>query len=213
MAEREKDSLQVNDELQILSQNLTRLMQDKNLDSKEISALTGISVSLLNKLKRGEGNPTLGTLISLANFLGVSIDTLVSPTLTTQEPVTVIPLYELDQAHDVKKAESSKSNIFLKTQEIHNDHLFAVKIKNASLSPFFDKGSVFIISEKQKFTDGDIVLVRINDEYNVFRKIFIKNKGLLFQYISLEADPHVYDNYRIIGPAVKVIHHLAMSHE
>lgn len=206
------ESTKTSRELVYLGKNLMKLMREKSIDTKELSALSGISVSLLNALKRGDGNPTLGTLISLANFFNVSIDNLISTSSINQEALMVIPVFDIQDANDIEKHKAPRS-IYLKIENETHKNFFAVQINNSSLMPFFDKGSIFIISTHKKYADGDFVLVRINDEYNVLRKIFVKNKGLLFQYISLDAEPHSYDNYRIIGTVSKVIHNLGISNE
>ncbi|WP_423064064.1 S24 family peptidase [Candidiatus Paracoxiella cheracis] len=194
-------------ELICLGRNLIKLMHEKHVDIKELSALSGISVSLLNALKRGDGNPTLGTLISLANFFDVSIHSLISTEVINQEALMIIPIFDIQDANNIEESKAAR-NIYLKVEHGCQSNLFAVQINNSSLMPFFEKGSVFIVSKSKKYADGDIALVRINDEHNVLRKIFIKNQGLLFQYISLDAEPHYYDHYSIIGIVTKVIHNM-----
>lgn len=194
-------------ELAQLAENLNNLMREKDIETKQLSALTGISASLLNSLKRGDGNPTLGTLISLANFFDVTIDALVLSDARKQEAMAVLPVYEIDVAHQYSK-HNAVQNIYLKIEDEKNMPSYGIRLDNSSLMPFFEKGSIFLISSNNKYTDGDLVLVRINNEYNVFRKVFIKNKGLYFQFISLDTDLHTYDNYKIIGPVIKVIHNM-----
>lgn len=197
-------------ELITLGENLNRLMFEKKVDSKEVSALTGISVSSLNALKRGEGNPTLGTLVALANFFDVRIDQLIAANMRHQSSAQLIPVYDLQNVHQGKKV-SPKTHVSLKIEaDMDGDDYFAVKIDNASLMPFFDKGSIFILSNQKPYSDGDMVLVRINNEYNVLRKVFVKNKGLLFHYIALDAKPHTYDQYQVLGIVCKVIHNLGI---
>lgn len=199
-------------ELTCLAHNLNNLMRDKGVDTKQLSALTGVSISLLNSLKRGDGNPTLGTLITLANFFDISIDSLILSDARKRGTVAIIPVYEIQVAHEANKHVAIK-NIYLKIEKDKNMSHYAIQLDNSSLMPFFDKGSIFLISNHNKHSDGDIVLVRINNEYNVLRKVFIKNQGLLFQYISLDADLHFYDNYKIIGPVIKVIHNMRISND
>lgn len=200
------------EELVTIGYNLTTLMLKKNVETKTVSALTGISVSLLNSLKRGEGNPTLGTLITIAKYFGISIDDLMSAKQAAhQEAVKVIPVYLLRDTHAINMIKSQQ-NIYLQIAN-SSDGLFAVTINNSSMLPFFDKGSTFIISVEKKYIDGDIVLMRINNERNIFRKVFLINNGHLFQHISVDAESHIYDHYQIIGTVTKVIHDLGNANE
>lgn len=198
-------------ELKCLSENINQLMHEKKIDTKQLSAFTGISASSINAMKRGTGNPTLGTLITLTNFFDVTLDTLVLPNHKKKGTVTAIPVYDLRVAHEIKKHHPIK-NIHLKIEE-EDLFQFAVSIHNSSLMPFFEKGSLLLISHQKKCMDGDMALLRINNECNVFRRVFLKNKGHLFQYISLETDLHHFDHYKIIGPVLKVIHNMRISDE
>src|SRR3990167_2484645 len=199
-------------ELACLAHNLNNLMSDKDIDTKQLSVLTGVSISLLNALKRGDGNPTLSTLIALANFFDVSIDSLILSDARKRGTVAIIPVYDMQVAHEINKHIAIK-NIYLKIEEDKNISHYAIQLDNSSLMPFFDKGSIFLISTYHQYADGDIVLVRINNEFDVFRKVFIKNKGMLFQHISLDADLHSYDDYKIIGFVLRVIHNLRISND
>ena len=195
----------VSDELTTIGNNLTKLMLEANIDSKELSTLTGVSVSLLNSLKRYQGNPTLGTLISLAKFFNISIDKFISPNLSEDKDINLIPVYKLINAHERTSAKAG-NKIYVRIAMEHSDSFFAIQLDNSSLTPFFDKGSFFIISPDEKYTDGDITIVRINNKYNVIRKVFINEMGPIFQNISFEGQQQRFDHYSVIGVVTKVIH-------
>ena len=44
--------------------------KEKNLSRKELSQLTGISQAYISKLENGHGNPSLKTLVKLAEVFG-----------------------------------------------------------------------------------------------------------------------------------------------
>lgn len=44
--------------------------KEKNLSRKELSQLTGISQAYISKLENGNGNPSLKTLVKLAEVFG-----------------------------------------------------------------------------------------------------------------------------------------------
>src|SRR3990167_5435700 len=100
-------------ELTCLAHNLNNLMRDKGVDTKQLSALTGVSISLLNSLKRGDGNPTLGTLITLANFFDISIDSLILSDARKPGTMMILPIYSMSMAHDAL-ARSAVKNIYMK---------------------------------------------------------------------------------------------------
>ena len=56
------------DRLNILvSENIKRIRQEKNLSLGDLAKLSDVSKSMLAQIERGEGNPTLSTLWKIAN--------------------------------------------------------------------------------------------------------------------------------------------------
>ena len=56
------------DRLNILvSENIKRIRQEKNLSLGDLAKLSDVSKSMLTQIERGEGNPTLFTLWKIAN--------------------------------------------------------------------------------------------------------------------------------------------------
>ena len=72
----EQKLLSQSGDIQLLSSNLCWLMKNKSLDSSFLSEKTGIAVTTINSLKRGVGNPTYSTLVSLSEFFNITISQL-----------------------------------------------------------------------------------------------------------------------------------------
>lgn len=48
--------------------------QSLNLNQLELSELAGVGINTLVAIERGQGNPKLGTLLAVADTLGLQID-------------------------------------------------------------------------------------------------------------------------------------------
>lgn len=189
-----------------LGERLTELMNARGWDTKALNLMTGISPSLINAIKRGEGNPTLTTLSTLANCFSVSIDTLISEKgLDQKECVKKLAIYHQEDAHQ-RQQHSPLAVVNLPTSFPENDMLFGVLLKNSSLSPFFEKESLFVLHPSKSYADGDLVLVRLKHEHNVFRKVFLGEDSCIFQTISLSAELQKFTHYHILGTVTKVIY-------
>lgn len=57
---------------------LRRLRRAKNWTLEEVSAISGVSRSMLSQIERGEANPTLAVGFRIARAFGVSLDDLVA---------------------------------------------------------------------------------------------------------------------------------------
>lgn len=196
------------DEVGLLADNLNRLMLERKIDSKILHQATGISVSAINSLRRGEGNPTLTTLLELARFFSCSIDVLVG--LENKEKSMakghsqMVPVYSLSDS--IKRSKEMIIEHIAEDCATHNGYdLFAVKLHNSTLAPFFEKGSYFIVAKGLKYSDGDIVLVSVEDNV-LIRKIFTTNLNQV-KFLSISTQPEInqYDEFNLIGVVIKVI--------
>ncbi len=195
-------------EMMILAENLNRFMLERKIDSKILHQATGISVSAINALRRGEGNPTLTTMLELAKFFNCSIDALVgldkNDTGVVRNLSKTIPVYGLTDS--VNRFTDSIIEYIAENCGAHQEHdLFAIKIHNSVYAPFFEKGSYFIVSKTIKYSDGDIVLVNIKGNV-IVRKIFTTNAGQVkFFSISIQPEISQYEAFELVGVVIKII--------
>jgi SOS-response transcriptional repressor LexA len=195
-------------EVMVLAENLNKFMLERKVDSKILHQATGISISAINSLRRGEGNPTLTTLLELAKFFNCSIDALVGlnkgNNLNNKNSPKTIPVYSLNDS--VQRLKEAIIECIAEDCSSHHEHdLFAIKIHNNVYAPFFEKGSYFIVSKTLKYSDGDIVLVNINDNV-IIRKIFTTNTGQVkFYSIAIQPEVNQYDAFDLVGVVIKVI--------
>lgn len=57
---------------EIVGGNVRRLRERKRLSQEQLAHDAGINLSTLTKLERGVGNPTLSTIVQIAEQLGVN---------------------------------------------------------------------------------------------------------------------------------------------
>ena len=76
----------------IVSKNIRRIRQEKNLSLDELSKLSGVSKSMLAQIERGSGNPSLSTLWKIANGMMVPFNTLVAQ---PRSPYEIVRLSEI----------------------------------------------------------------------------------------------------------------------
>lgn len=63
---------------QILAENLKTLREKQNLSLGQLAARSGLSKVMLAQLEKGGANPTINTILKVANALGVPYTTLLS---------------------------------------------------------------------------------------------------------------------------------------
>ena len=77
----------------LVSKNIRRIRQEKDLSLDELSKLSGVSKSMLAQIERGSGNPSLSTLWKIANGMMVPFNTLVAQ---PRSPYEIVRLSEID---------------------------------------------------------------------------------------------------------------------
>ena len=166
------------DRLNILvSENIKRIRQEKNLSLGDLAKLSDVSKSMLAQIERGEGNPTLSTLWKIANGMQVSFNTLIAqPKL----PYKVTKLAEIEPILDMNGG-------------LKNYSLFSDIENNFSVYQIEVGKEISWISEAHLCGTAEFVIVIQGTlEIKLEEKKFILRKG---ENLWFKADvPHSYCN-------------------
>ena len=68
-----------------LAENLRKMRRDRDLTQEDLAGYLGISFQAVSKWERDEGYPDITMLPVIANFFGITVDTLIGNDVTTQE--------------------------------------------------------------------------------------------------------------------------------
>ena len=69
----------------VISENLKRVREEKNLSLDSVARISGVSKSMLGQIERCEVNPTVSTMWKIANGLKVSFSQFINHTETNVE--------------------------------------------------------------------------------------------------------------------------------
>ena len=177
------------DRLNILvSENIKRIRQEKNLSLGDLAKLSDVSKSMLAQIERGEGNPTLSTLWKIANGMQVSFNTLIAqPKL----PYKVTKLVEIEPILDMNGG-------------LKNYSLFSDIENNFSVYQIEVGKEISWISEAHLCGTAEFVIVIQGTlEIKLEEKTFILKKG---ENLWFKADvPHSYCN---LDEGITIFHNI-----
>ncbi|BAE75319.1 putative HTH-type transcriptional regulator [Sodalis glossinidius str. 'morsitans'] len=201
--------------LKKIGKNLVYLMKKQEIDAQHLSTLTGIGIATINNLRRGVGNPTISTLSAISDFFGVKMgnltDTVMEDCKNTLGNIKKMPLIKYNDlgSYYHSKIDITKSYT-VEVEDNADNSLIAIEIANNALSPFFESGTICVVSEQECFNDGDVVLVKIKDYPLCFRRVFVGDNALYFSKTTIESDGNTieFKNYTIIGVLIKTIRKL-----
>lgn len=190
-------------ELDKIASNLSRIMETNRVKTKVLSDATGISIAAINNLKRGEGNPTIGTLSTIASFFDIPLATFLGLSNESFNKSIIISLVELRDSH--KKAYTEKEKLLIEQpQNIDPSSLFGVVITDSFY--FYPSGTIFITSKNRELVDGDLIVARIDNSFNTIKRCFIREDGFNLQDIVPNSDGTFFSrkNIDIIGNIIQI---------
>ena len=180
------------DRLNILvSENIKRIRQEKNLSLGDLAKLSDVSKSMLAQIERGKGNPTLSTLWKIANGMQVSFNTLIAqPKL----PYKVTKLAEIEPILDMN---GGLKNYSLFSDIENNFSVYQIEV---------DKEISWISEAHLHGTAEFVIVIQGTLEIKLEEKTFILKKG---ENLWFKADvPHSYCN---LDKGTTIFHNILYS--
>lgn len=198
-----------------ISQNINKLIAERNVSQAEIHTHTKIPKSTLTGYVKGTSTPNPGNIQKLANFFNVPksvIDPRYSSSVSNIIPIrefTKIPLLgEIACGDPILAEENIEGYIDEITDSLPSGDLFYLKTKGDSMTPTIPVGSYVLIRQQPDVEDGEIAAVLVNGDTEATLKR-VKKQGKLIMLMPDNPDYQPYvitpDNpAKILGKAVKV---------
>lgn len=112
-----------------------------------------------------------------------------------------IPLYR----NNLPVNTHSKANEYL-SNITTSKYKFAWIVQDNSMSPKFEKGHTITVIEDEEYSNGDDVVVSINNATPIIRKIIFKDKFIILQTYNDTSKTDIYskDKVKILGKIIEV---------
>ena len=205
-----------------ISQILTMLMKQHDLDDRSLSKATGVAHTNIARLRLNpNANPTTATVIPLAKFFNISVGQLcgceelcLNQQVYNSSPYNnirshLIPVIEwsnIDNYLDNNSNEKYITSQFTAPAHGVSNNSFCLKVDDKADELIMRKSSLVIIDPEKQYKHANIVLAKILDNLH-FIKIHIKDNRLFFK--TLNAAPNEVQEFnqyihKIIGVIVEV---------
>lgn len=195
-------------EPKIIAKNLRLLFDNKQLTESEVANALNIPVMTIRRLISGETtDPRISTLKLIADFLDVSIDSLIQDhysnaiqILNRSSPqfIPVLDWHTMVNAKSIYDIDFSIWKewypIVLDNQILLSKDAFGLESR-PSMQPRFPLGTLFVIDPKEKPTDGDIILIKMKSNGDLsLRELIIDSPRWQLQPIITGSDFLYYDS-------------------
>ena len=168
------DITEIKDKSQNIPKNLYALLKSKELNANQLAQLLGIPMMTIRRLLSGEtSDPRVFTLKLIANYFGVTIDSLIekNPIVTNNSLEKARPFFvpklnweivsKIKSLNDINLSDWKEwQSISLNEKEKVSNNAFALESR-PSMFPRFSKGTLFIFDNDVIPRDGDIVLIKL----------------------------------------------------
>jgi transcriptional regulator with XRE-family HTH domain len=163
----------------------------------------------INNLKRGEGNPTIGTLNAICSFFGIplieflGLDTSVS----IQKQTIAVPLFDLRYVNQRNEQNILSKILIEKPKDTDPDTIFGVILPNNSLAPLYEKGTIFILTSALSVLDGEIVLARVQNNINSIQRLFVKKNKFFLKNLNIDdlIEGYSKNEIEVLGVVIQII--------
>jgi len=193
-----------------LAANLTELMRLRNLNTSQLSRLSGVGQPVIYRLAHGEtDNPKIKTLLQVAQALGVTIDQLLGEApLVTISPTHHTPVIALDKVRAYLKGDAVEYINEISPDTTASERSFAVTMADETMAPLIPKGATLLCDPTTQPQARRIVIVALGDEMQcLIRRLSFENTKCVLETIN-PAFPtlklSVDEPYQIVATGVAV---------
>lgn len=203
------------DKYQYLAQNLRDIFREKDLNANQLAQILGIPMMTIRRLLSGETtDPRISTLKILADYFGVTVDSLVEKAglmgvkySRNARPIFVPKLNweivgKISSLNDINLTEwKDWQAVSLSGKEKVSNNAFALESR-PSMYPRFPHGTIFIFDSDITPKDGDIVLIKLksNDELTLRELVIDPPEWQLHSVISASnVMPYSGNQHKIVG--------------
>lgn len=202
-----------------LIENLTKLLDSHQINENELAKNLNIPYNTIHRIMNGStGDPRISTLQQIADYFGVTVDSLLKENKTTkvsekeQINVPVFGWDDISQSNFLEKINVNSWKSWIAIAQIDNlntDSLFALE-STRSMQPRFPLGTTFIVLYKEQPIDGDLVLIKFKDTNAVsLRELIIDHPNWRLDPVIHGSSPLIFnhDDCEVIGVVVLTLIH------
>ncbi len=201
-----------------LQEILQRLMDISNVTEQELSDHTGVAQSTINRILNGQtGNPRGVSLRPIADFFEVTVSQLIGTepidflkisdnSLLEKVGLKKVAVIPFDRISNLGKFSDTKVNypnqemVLVETKE--SDRVFATLIVDNSMQPEFDAGTIVIVNQSIKPSDGSYVLIRIQNQL-LIRELSVVGKKTYAQINQKSKSLQAINSEEILGVIIE----------
>lgn len=191
---------------------IEKMLNEQGIKRSTMLADLDIPSSTFSTWKKKGSDPDLRSVIKLANYLGVSMDyMLTGETGNIQklelddEPIQIRVLGKVAAGVPIEAVEDVIGEETISKKMAETGDYFGLRISGDSMEPAIHHGSIVIVRQQDDVENGDIAIVIVNGEDATCKKIEKFENGIMLVPINKAYEEKFYTNEEIEKLPVRII--------
>jgi len=183
--------------------------ENKIFDQKKLAGKAGVVVRTLQRWEKGEQVPDGNYLLRLARITGVRPEWLLTGDgkmypeprphgkvipIDTEMLLRKVSLVKIPLLSSVPAGRTAVLfhpeyvEKYITVDNLKDDNAFALVVRGKSMAPRIEDGDIVVVSPRQEVRNGDICVIRVNDE-DVLKKIKIDENYVHLIPLNMSFEP------------------------
>lgn len=184
---------------------IKELRKEKRISQEQLAKLLNTTQTTISGWEKDKWQPDNEAILKMCNIFSCSADYLLDRNnIKNDRRIPVlgrIPAgIPINMIEDILDYEDISPDMLSGGKEY-----FALKVKGDSMSPKFLDGDVVIVRKQDDCENGAFAIVAVNGYDATFKKIIKKENGLILQPLNANYEPQVYTNEDITALPIRVL--------
>lgn len=190
---------------------LKQLRAQKKVTQETVAAYLGITRAAYTNIENGKRDPDTATLLALARFFEVSVDSILSgsfPSRTTQTSTPLrVPILgtipagiPLEAVEDIIDWEEIPADMARGGKEY-----FGLKVRGDSMSPRYEDGDVLILRKQDTCDSGQDCAVIVNGGEATFKRVRVTPSGVALHPLNPNYETLFFTNSEVSELPVRIL--------
>lgn len=189
---------------------IAQLRKQKGLNQQQLGRAMGAAQNTISNWENGKRDPDHETCIRLADFFNVTLDYLLGNSDFIAESASaksiLIPVLGKVQAGiPIEAVEEILDYEEISSELARTGEFFALQIRGNSMEPKFSEGDVVIVRKQDDADTGDIVVVLVNGDDATVKKLKKMPDGIMLIPNNPAFEPLYYSAKEINELPVRII--------
>ena len=191
---------------------IEKMLNEQGIKRSTMLADLDIPSSTFSTWKKKDSDPDLKSVIKLANYLGVSMDYILTGEKENiqkieldDEPIQIRVLGKVAAGIPIEAVEDVIGEETISKKMAETGDYFGLRISGDSMEPAIHHGSIVIVRQQDDVENGDIAIVIVNGEDATCKKIEKFENGIMLVPINKAYEEKFYTNEEIEKLPVRII--------